>query len=97
MMSRTYATVPGLSYADLDATLRNIGYQREDQRDKVLYTHPDNSRARIVFSPFEEQEAVRGIDLFAARQIADSFGIFDAKDFDLMLIRVTEGRMPALA
>lgn len=95
-MPRTYKTIPGLTYQNLDAALKHLGYVREDQPEEVIYRYPDAEKAVLVFSPRSGSEEVRGVDVLAARSVIDGFDLMAAKDFDLLLLRLSGTPLPAL-
>jgi hypothetical protein len=92
-MARTYKTVEGLTYADLDAALLHLGYVRREEADRVVYTYPADSDAKLLLTRRPLTEEVRGV---VVRATVDSFGILDAKDFDLLLLSRTGVSIPAL-
>ena len=77
-------TVKGLTYGALDATLKRIGYVREEGLGERMYRHPADNDAFITYPPLPFSDEVREYHLLAARQIADGFGILGAHDFDLL-------------
>lgn len=80
-------TVPGLTYADFDASLREIGYQRNEKPDEWTYVHPSDADARIRLPVMDLSSPVYWHHLIGARLIADGFGILDAAEFDAVIAR----------
>lgn len=84
-----------LTYADLDNALQRIGYTREESAEERIYRHPADKNARIRYPVLPFSEPVREYHRVAARQIADGFGIIEAADFDLLLVRLAHERKEA--
>ncbi len=87
------ATEPDLTYSDLDIALQHLGYIREDYEDARIYRYPPNPDAILTFPPLPWEDNVRVYHHFAARQIVDSFGVADADDFELLLLRITHKQL----
>jgi hypothetical protein len=82
--------VEGLTYGDLDIALKQIGYVVRETDKYRFYEHPQEEKATIPYPRVSLTEPLRAYHLTAARAIVDSFGLMDAKDFDLSLIRLTQ-------
>ena len=95
-MTRTYKTIAGLTYQNLDTVLANLGYERHEKNDAIVYQYPANEKALLLFPVKPMNSEVRGIDIVAARSVIDGFGIMNASDFDALLTRYTEAQVPAL-
>ena len=95
-MARTYKTIAGLTYQNLDTVLVDLGYKRHESRNAVACKYPENEKALLLFPVKPLDSEVRGINLVAARSVVDGFGIADASDFDVLLIRFTAAPLPIL-
>lgn len=83
--------IEGLTYGDLDTVLRHLGYVVRETDRYRFYEHPQEAKATISYPRLPLTEPLRAYHLTAARAIVDSFDLMDTKDFDLSLIRFTEG------
>lgn len=82
-------TIVGLTYADLDHGLTQLGYARDEKNGEVIYRYPDDPEALILLPYFPLSSPVRAIDLMIVQRTVTGFGILDTHDFDLLLLRVT--------
>jgi hypothetical protein len=81
------ATVKGLNYGQLTRALREQGFTETVTERGRTFRHP--SGALLPFPAVSDEEAVRGYHLVAARVTVNDYGIMDAHDFDLLLIRLS--------
>lgn len=71
--------IAGLTYGDLDTTLRQLGYTRHEQPERVVHEYADDTEARLIYPVLPITQEVRGIDLLATRKIVDGFGTIDER------------------
>jgi hypothetical protein len=89
------ATVSELTYGHLAQALHELGFVEEVDSRGRTFTHA--SGARLPLPSLEDEDALRSDHLVASRGIVNDFGVMDAEDFDLLLLRISQAHEPAPA
>lgn len=86
--------VDGITYSDLSRTLVHIGFEERERTEARSYLHRQ-SGAFIVYPRQPLADTAQLHHVLEARATVDGFGLMDATDFDLLLLRESSPRMPA--
>ena len=84
-------TVADITYKDLSLALQEAGFEEREREGSRLYRHRQTPDAFISYPALPLSEPVRLFHLIAAQTTIEDFGIMDPKDFDLILLRLTQG------
>lgn len=88
-------TVKGLTYQELSLALKEVGFEERERDGSRLYQHREIEDAFLSLPLLPRANPVRIQHLLAARGTVDGFGIMDAVDFDLLLLRMAGPQIPA--
>lgn len=94
--SPTIKRIDGLTYGDLDAALRRLGFAVQKRARARFYVHQE-SGASFLLPLFPFTEPLAAYHYVGVRGSLDHSGIIDRGNFDLMLIRHTIAGLPATA
>lgn len=85
-----------LTRGQLDTLLQRLGYTRHDSEEMTVYFEK-TSETLLPLPLAAPEEIVPLHHLMLARATSDRKGIAEKRQFDAMLVEVTQGAMPVAA